>query len=121
VQAGKQARPSAAVGVDIGQVVVNMVFVGNRRKAVEEARFDKKEWVSWKCCNLVGNLAFGSAESWACHVACLVDRFRDGFLGCCVAGRCCAGRHEICQSGTQVVWMSPCGRMKAYGVVLRNG
>jgi len=60
VQAGKQARPSAAaVGADKEHVEVNMVFAGSRMKAVEEAWFDKKEWRPGEGCNCFGNLAFG--------------------------------------------------------------
>ena len=122
MQAGKQAIPSAAAVVaDKEQVGVNMVFAGSRTKAVGEARSDTKEWRTEVGCNWSGNLALGWIGTGDCRVACLDDHFRVDFPGCCVAGRCCAGRHEICPSGMEAVWRNPCGWMWVYGVVLMNG
>ena len=57
--AEKQAKPSAVAGADKEQVGVNMVLAGSRMRAVEEARFDTKEWRPEVGCNWFGNLAFG--------------------------------------------------------------
>ena len=110
VLAEKQAIPSAAAVVaDKEQVGVNMVFAGSRTKAVGEARSDTKEWRTEVGCNWSGNLSLGWIGTGDCRVACLDDHFRFDFPGCCVAGRCCAGHHEICPSGKEAVWRNPCG------------